>query len=151
MEVEEIFETGKDQKESKEVTKPKRVLTDKQKEALKKGRAKAKAARDAKKAELNELEIQKDVKELKTTQRKIKKKTIERQEAVLKRVKRNEFENKFNDLKFKIAGTLQSTKELNYFNKLCDHFDYEDFKDPKTMEQKFKTLIKSEVEKHKKK
>lgn len=138
---EQIFNKG-----DEEPPKKKRILTDKQKEALAKGRERAKAIRDSKKSELKEAthntqEEVKVAKDIKSTQRKIAKKTVERQEAVKKRVHRNANQKAFDDKMFEIAENFDNEKDLEHFQRLCSKLSHEDFKDKATMRAKLADVI----------
>jgi hypothetical protein len=114
--------------ESKVFDKKPRVLTDKQKEALASGRAKAKLLRDNKKQELKE--VSEDIKvsqEIKSTGRKLKKKQLVRQEAIEKKVKRNAYEAKFDNAVEKIAEEFDSVEDLKKFNNYISKIDSDDF------------------------
>jgi hypothetical protein len=114
--------------ESKVFDKKPRVLTDKQKEALASGRAKAKLLRDNKKQELKE--VSEDIKvsqEIKSTGRKLKKKQLVRQEAIEKKVKRNAYEAKFDNAVEKIAEEFDSVEDLKKFNNYIQKIDSDDF------------------------
>jgi len=128
--------------------KKKRVLTEAQQEALKRGRAKAKATREAKKKLQEEQE---KVNVDKSTGKKIKKKNVLRQQAVEKRVHRNANEREFEDLKYKIAGNFDNEEDMKEFNRMCSRMTYDDFKNKDEMKQKLYSIIVDEVAKKKNK
>lgn len=124
IEDDEIFDKPKEEV----VEKKPRKLTDKQKQALQEGRAKAKAIRDAKKKELKEAsEDAKVASEIKSTGKKIKKKQLVRQEAIEKRVRRNAYERKFDDIVERIASDFDDENELKKFNRYLSHIKHDDF------------------------
>ena len=154
----EIFDKQTDQ-----VPKKKRVLSDKQKEALAKGRERAKAIRDQKNAELKtetktnkeEKKKSKDQEEdvkvsqgLKQTQRAISKKKKERQDAVAKKVHRNSNQREFEDMAFKIAETLDNEKDLEHFNNFCSNMKHEDFTDKASMRSALANVIYGSIDQH---
>lgn len=141
---EQIFNKGDESPPKK-----KRVLTDKQKEALAKGRERAKAIRDSKQAE-NKAEKKKtkeqeeDVKVsqgLKRAQRNISKQKAARQDAVQKRVTRNSNQREFDDAMFKMAETLDNQKDLDHFNRFCQKMTPEDFNDKASMRAALANVI----------
>lgn len=135
---EEIFDKPKE-----EVEKKPRKLTDKQKQALQEGRTKAKAIRDAKKKELKEVtEDAKVATEIKSTGRKIKKKQLVRQEAIEKRVKRNAYERKFDDIVETIASDFDDEEELKKFNRYLSHIQTDDFHSEAQLKQALLKVIK---------
>jgi hypothetical protein len=93
--------------------KPKRELTDKQKEALARGRAKAKEKRMAKLKENAEIQA---VKEIKSIEKKNAKKT--KKEQALEKVKYNSRKKKvdeFNSHKYKILESLSNEDDFHQF------------------------------------
>jgi hypothetical protein len=149
---EEIFDKGDDQSPKK-----KRVLSDKQKEALAKGRERAKQIRDAKNGEAKKAKTETKAEQkkktkvqeedvevaqgLKRAQRTISKQKAARQDAVKKRVTRNVNQKEFDDAMFKIAETLDSQKDLDNFNKYCAKMKHEDFNDKKSMRAALANVI----------
>ena len=141
----EIFDKPKDEV----VEKKPRKLTDKQKQALQEGRARAKAIRDAKKKELKEVtEDAKVATEIKSTGRKIKKKQLVRQEAIDKRVKRNAYERKFDDIVETIASDFDDEEELKKFNRYLSHVQSDDFHSQAQLKQALLKVIKIAGEEH---
>lgn len=155
----EIFNKG-----TEETPKKKRVLSDKQKEALAKGRERAKAIRDAKNGEakkekaVTKAEQRKKTKEqeedvevsqgLKRAQRTISKQKAARQDAVKKRVHRNANQKEFDEAMFKIAETLDNEKDLEHFNNFCSKMKHEDFKDKATMRAALANVIYGALDTH---
>ncbi len=150
-------------KQTDQAPKKKRVLSDKQKEALAKGRASAKEIRDQKSSELKketkttkeEKKKTKDQEEdvkvsqgLKQTQRAISKKKRERQEAVAKKVHRNSNQREFEDMAFKIAETLDNEKDLKHFQNFCSQMKHEDFKDKASMRSALANVIYGSIDQH---
>jgi hypothetical protein len=150
-------------KQTDQAPKKKRVLSDKQKEALAKGRARAKEIRDQKSSELKketkntkeEKKKSKDQEEdvkvsqgLKQTQRAISKKKRERQEAVAKKVHRNSNQREFEDMAFKIAETLDNEKDLKHFQNFCSQMKHEDFKDKASMRSALANVIYGSLDQH---
>ncbi len=150
-------------KQTDQAPKKKRVLSDKQKEALAKGRARAKEIRDQKSSELKketkttkeEKKKTKDQEEdvkvsqgLKQTQRAISKKKRERQEAVAKKVHRNSNQREFEDMAFKIAETLDNEKDLKHFQNFCSQMKHEDFKDKASMRSALANVIYGSLDQH---
>lgn len=156
----EIFDKGDEAPPKK-----KRQLTEKQLEALAKGRERAKAMRDAKNGEAKKAkaetkaEQKKKSKEqeedvevaqgLKRAQRTISKQKKARQDAVKKRVTRNSNQKEFDDAMFKIAETFDNQKDLDNFNKFCAKMKHEDFNDKASMRAALANVIYEAIGTHK--
>jgi|TARA_R110000803_G_scaffold82600_4_gene148765 hypothetical protein len=126
-----------------------RVLTDKQKSSLAAGRAKAKAIRDAKKNELKEVE--EDIKvshDLKKTGRKLKTKQLVRQTAIEKRVKRNAYERKFDDVVDKISSEFDDENDLKKFNGYISKISSDDFHSESELKASILKILKFAGDEH---
>jgi hypothetical protein len=154
----QIFNKGDEQPPKK-----KRVLSDKQKEALAKGRERAKALRDAKNGEAQNAKAEtkaqkKKTKEqeedvtvsqgLKRAQRTISKQKAIRQDAVKKRVTRNSNQREFDDAMFKMAETFDNQKDLDHFNRFCEKMKHEDFNDKASMRTALANVIYGAIDEH---
>ena len=117
--------------------KKKRVLTEKQKEALAKGRARVSANRKAK---------DKTSVELKTEQREEKRVLSKKQLEALETVKKNE--NKKNKLdnwdekKSKILSTMPDVKSYDLLNNYLDNISEDDILDDKKLKNKIGQMAK---------
>lgn len=98
--------------------KPKRELTDKQREALARGRAKAKEKRISKLKENAEIEA---IRELKAIEKKNAKKT--RKEQALEKVKFNSRKKKVDEFNFHKYRVLESLDNEDDFNELSSALD----------------------------
>ena len=129
MNEEEIFQ--------KPPPKKKRVLTEKQKEALAKGRARVRENKKAK---------DKTSVELKTEQREEKKKLTKKQQEALEVVKKTEFKKKKNDewddKKSKILATMPDEKSFNLLNNYLDTIKEEDVLDDKLLRKRIGQMAK---------
>lgn len=135
--------------------KKKRKLTDKQKEALATGRAKAKAKRDAiKKAELEKEALkkikkeQKDIekaKKLETSNKNVRKQKLKEQDVVREKIKKREYEQKYkkyNDVKTSILEKCQNVKQYDALNTILNkNISEEDIMDEALMKEKLHNII----------
>ena len=116
--VEEIF----DKKPRK-----KRVLTDKQKEALAKGRAKVKENKLKKKG------VDQSSVELKQEQREIKRELTKRQKTALEKVRATEAKNKkldkWEDMKSEVLGNMPDERSFNILHAYLEAIPKEDILD----------------------
>jgi hypothetical protein len=144
----------KEEEVFKKPEKKKRVLTEKQKEALANGRAKAKAKRDAikqadeeKKALKKVKKEQKDIakaKELEVANKAEKKKKLEGQDLVRDKIKKQEYANKYkkyNDVKTSILEKCKSVKEYDALTKILSNVNEEDIMDSNKMRNKLHSII----------
>tara|TARA_R100000805_G_scaffold18836_1_gene25264 strand:+ start:2428 stop:2823 length:396 start_codon:yes stop_codon:yes gene_type:complete len=122
---EEIFEKPK--------PKPKRVLTEKQKEALAKGRAKVKENKEKK---------LKSSAELKKEQREEKKTLSKRQQKALEQVKKNKKLDEWDEKKSNILATMPDEDSYNLLNNYLDKLSPEDILDPKVLKNKIGLFAK---------
>jgi hypothetical protein len=138
----------------KKPEKKKRILTDKQKEALAAGRAKAKAKRDAiKKAEDEKIALkkvkkeQRDIakaKELENANKAEKKKKSAGQDVVREKIKKQEYEKKlkkFTDVKNEVLGKCETVKQYDALNTILQHVNEEDIMDEGKMKNKLHSII----------
>ena len=119
---EEIFEKPK---------KAKRVLTEKQKEALAKGRAKVK-----------ENKAKKTSAELKKEQREEKKVLSKRQLKALEQVKKNKTLDEWDETKSNILATMPDVDSYNLLNNYLDKLTPEDILDKKVLKHKIGSFAK---------
>ena len=119
---EEIFEKPK---------KPKRVLTEKQKEALAKGRAKVK-----------ENKAKKTSAELKKEQREEKKVLSKRQLKALEKVKKNKTLDEWDETKSNVLATMPDVDSYNLLNNYLDTLTPEDILDKKVLKHKIGSFAK---------
>ena len=137
MNVEEIFE-----KPAPEAPKKKRVLTEAQKEGLARGRAKAKAMREAKKREKIEAEVKKQAekvkvkkedkqlkkdKEVEKQQKETKKQLLSQQEITRQKIRAREADTKekvdtFNNLKYRCMESCETEEQFDYMDKLMKKY-----------------------------
>jgi len=137
MNVEEIFD-----KPEPAPAKKKRTLTEAQKAGLAKGRAKAKAMRDAKKKEQLANEVKKEAEKVKEKkeakqlskdkavekqQKETKKQLLSQQEITRAKVKAKEADAKqkietFNNLKYKCMESCETEEQFNYMDKLMNKY-----------------------------
>ena len=119
---EEIFEKPK---------KPKRVLTEKQKEALAKGRAK-----------VRENKAKKTSAELKKEQREEKKVLSKRQLKALEQVKKNKTLDEWDETKSNVLATMPDVDSYNLLNNYLDKLTPEDILDKKVLKHKIGSFAK---------
>lgn len=144
----------KEEEVFKKPEKKKRVLTEKQKEALAAGRAKAKAKRDAiRKAEEEKLALkkvkkeQKDIakaKELELANKAEKKKKKQGQDLVREKIKKQEYEKKlkkYTDVKNEVLGKCSSVKQYDALNTILANVSEEDIMDEGKMKNKLHSII----------
>ena len=122
---EEIFEKPK--------PKPKRVLTEKQKEALAKGRAKVKENKEKK---------LKSSAELKKEQREEKKTLSKRQQKALEQVKKNKKLDEWDEKKSNILATMPDEDSYNLLNNYLDKLSPDDILDQKVLKNKIGLFAK---------
>jgi phage-related protein len=125
MDEEEIFDKPK--------TKPKRVLTEKQKEALARGRAKVK--------ENKEKKLKSSV-ELKKEQREEKKTLSKRQLKALEQVRKNKILDTWDETKSNILATMPDEDSYNLLNNYLDKLSDEDILDKKVLKNKIGSFAK---------
>lgn len=126
--------------------KPKRELTDKQREALARGRAKAKEKRMAKLKENAEIEA---TRELKAIEKKNAKKT--RKEQALEKVKYNSRKKKvdeFNNHKYRILESLSDEKDFNELSSALDTIDEDMMNDRPRLEKYLTDMISANNHTH---
>ncbi len=135
--------------------KKKRKLTDKQKEALATGRAKAKAKRDAiKNAELEKQALkkvkkeQKDIekaKNLETSNKNVKKQKLKDQDVVREKIKKREYDRKYKkytDVKTSILEKCPNVKHYDALNTILkQNITEEDIMDEARMKDKLHNII----------
>ena len=119
---EEIFEKPK---------KAKRVLTEKQKEALAKGRAK-----------VRENKAKKTSAELKKEQREEKKVLSKRQLKALEQVKKNKTLDEWDETKSNVLATMPDVDSYNLLNNYLDKLTPEDILDKKVLKHKIGSFAK---------
>tara|TARA_R100000353_G_scaffold113014_2_gene80940 strand:- start:360 stop:830 length:471 start_codon:yes stop_codon:yes gene_type:complete len=149
MNVEDIFikDTEPEPKENLDiqiVEKPKRKLTDKQKQALQEGRRKAKAKRDnEKKQKQKEL---KTSQELKKEQRDLKKKLTKRQQEALEKVQARQNRKKtldaWDETKSKVLETMPDEGSFITLNNYLDTLTDEDVLNEQKLKYKLAVFAK---------
>ena len=134
--------------------KKKRQLTDKQKEALANGRAKAKAKRDAIKAkEAEQVAMKKLKKEQKDIEKAAavearnkqgKKEKLSQQELAREKVRKMEYDRKYkkyNDKKTEILGKCESVAQFDTINRILSNVSEEDIMDGDKLKHKLHSYI----------
>lgn len=119
--------------------KPKRELSDKQREALAKGRAKAKEKRLAKMKQNAEIEA---VKEVKAIEKKNAKKT--RKEQALEKVRYNSRKknvDEFNSHKYRVLESLNDENDFNQLSSALDTIDEDMMNDKGKLEKYLQDMI----------
>ena len=119
--------------------KPKRVLTDKQREALARGREKAKEKRMAKLKENAEIQA---VKEMKSIEKKNAKKT--KKEQALEKVKYNSKKkqvDEFNSHKYRILESLSNEDDFHQLSSALDTIDEDMMTDKGKLEKYLSDMI----------
>jgi hypothetical protein len=150
MNVEDIFikdtepEPPKENLDIQIVEKPKRKLTDKQKQALQEGRRKAKAKRDnEKKQKQKEL---KTSQELKKEQRDLKKKLTKRQQEALEKVQARQNRKKvldaWDETKSKVLETMPDEGSFITLNNYLDTLTDEDVLNEQKLKYKLAVFAK---------
>ena len=142
----EVFEKAK--------PKQKRVLTEKQKEALAEGRRKAKAKRQAKVEEEAKVAAMKQIKKeqkdiekankIAAKEKDTKKKKLNQQEIAREKVKAFEKDKKFkkyNDVKMAVLEKCGSVAEFDALSKILENVKEEDILDDKKMKTKLSSYI----------
>lgn len=136
--------------------KPKRQLTEKQKEALAEGRRKAKAKRQAKIEEEAKAaalkQIKKEQKDLEKAnkiaakEKETKKKKLSQQEQAREKVKTFEKQRKlkkYNDVKSEVMGKLSSVAEFDCMEKILSNISEDDILDDTKLKNKLGSYISS--------
>ena len=134
--------------------KKKRQLTEKQKEALANGRAKAKAKRDAVKAKEAEKvamtklrKEQRDIekaKAIEATGRSNKKEKLTQQESAREKVRKMEYDRKYkkyNDKKTEILGKCESVAQFDTITRILNGVSEEDIMDGDKLKHKLHSYI----------
>jgi len=134
--------------------KKKRQLTEKQKEALANGRAKAKAKRDAIKAkEAEQVAMKKLKKEQKDIEKAAavearnkqgKKEKLSQQELAREKVRKMEYDRKYkkyNDKKTEILGKCESVAQFDTINRILSNVSEEDIMDGDKLKHKLHSYI----------
>tara|TARA_R100000773_G_C4215468_1_gene114279 strand:+ start:341 stop:871 length:531 start_codon:yes stop_codon:yes gene_type:complete len=144
----------KEEEVFKKPEKKKRVLTEKQKEALAAGRAKAKAKRDAirraedeKKALKKVRKEQKDIakaKELELKNKAEKKEKQQGQDVVREKIRKQEYEKKlkkYTAVKNEVLGKCATVKQYDALNTILANVSEEDIMDDSKMKNKLHSII----------